>query len=142
MREHGFMNPDSGMGAVSDLQAGRESRTLITVPGSAQVSAVIGLLKMHGVSQLPVVDDEGGLLGIITETRLLERALEGSRAEVPVSDLVQADYCTVADDTEVTVLTDLFRRSKVAIVVHDHKPSDIITRIDLIDYMSRIAGRK
>jgi cystathionine beta-synthase len=142
MREHGFMDPDSGMGAVSDLQAGRESRTLITVPGNAQVSAVIGLLKMHGVSQLPVVDDEGGLLGIITETRLLERALEGSRAEVPVSDLVQADYCTVADDTEVTVLTDLFRRSKVAIVVHDHKPSDIITRIDLIDYMSRIAGRK
>ena len=102
---------------------------------------MIGLLKMHGVSQLPVVAADGGLLGIITETRLLERALEGSRAEVPVSDLVQADYCTVSHDTEVTVLTDLFRRSKVAIVVSEQKPTDIITRIDLIDYMSRMAGR-
>jgi len=141
MRENGFLDPETGLGTVADLRRMREDRTLITVAGDAQVSAVIGLLKMHGVSQLPVVAADGGLLGIITETRLLERALEGSRAEVPVSDLVQADYCTVSHDTEVTVLTDLFRRSKVAIVVSEQKPTDIITRIDLIDYMSRMAGR-
>jgi cystathionine beta-synthase len=141
MRENGFLDPEYGLGIVADLRRTREERTLITVAADAHVSAVIGLLKMHGVSQLPVVDADGGLLGIITETRLLERALEGSRAEVPVSDLVQADYCTVSHDTEVTVLTDLFRRSKVAIVVSDQKPTDIITRIDLIDYMSRMAGR-
>lgn len=141
MRENGFMDPDSGLGVVADLRRARETRTLVTVPGESQVSAVIGLLKMHGVSQLPVVDKDGGLLGIITETRLLERALEGSRADVPVADLVQAHYCTVGDETEITVLTDLFRRSKVAIVVSDHKPIDIITRIDLIDYISRTAGR-
>jgi cystathionine beta-synthase len=141
MRENGFMSPEAGLGTVADLRRAREERSLITVPGDAQVSAVIGLLKMHGVSQLPVVDGAGGLIGIITETRLLERALEGSRADVPVSDLVQAHYCTVGEDTEITVLTDLFRRSKVAIVVADQRPVDIITRIDLIDYISRTAGR-
>jgi cystathionine beta-synthase len=141
MRENGFMSPDSGLGVVADLRRARDERTLITVAGESQVSAVIGLLKMHGVSQLPVVQADGSLVGIITETRLLERALEGSRADVPVSDLVQANYCTVSEDTEITVLTDLFRRSKVAIVVSDHKPVDIITRIDLIDYISRTAGR-
>jgi len=141
MRENGFMNPDSGLGTVADLRRTREERTLVSVPGDSKVSAVIGLLKIHGVSQLPVIDSDGGLLGIITETRLLERALEGSRADVPVSDLVQAHYCTVDEDTEIRVLTDLFRRSKVAIVAADQKPIDIITRIDLIDYISRVTER-
>lgn len=140
MRENGFMDPDSGLGTVADLHRTREERDLVTVNGTSRVTEVIGLLKMHGVSQLPVVDGDDKLLGIITETHLLERALQGSRADVPVADLVEADYCTVTDDTEITVLTDLFRRAKVAIVVRDHKPVGIITRIDLIDYISRLAG--
>jgi len=140
MRENGFMDPDSGLGTVADLKRSREERELITVNGQARVTEVIGLLKMHGVSQLPVVDDDGQLLGIITETHLLERALQGSRYDVAVKDMVEAEYCTVTDETDITVLTDLFRRSKVAIVIEDHKPSDIITRIDLIDFISRVAG--
>lgn len=142
MREHGFLDPDSGLGTVADLNRAREDRDLVTVNGTSRVTEVIGLLKLHGLSQLPVIDDNGGLLGIITETHLLERALRGSRADVPVADLVEAEYSTVTDDTEITVLTDLFRRAKVAIVTFDHKPVGIITRIDLIDYMSRIAARR
>ena len=38
------------------------------------------------------------------------------------------------------VVTELFRRFKVAIVVDGPKPVDIITRIDLIDYISKVAG--
>jgi cystathionine beta-synthase len=142
MRENGFLDPDSGLGTVADLKRAREDRDLVTVNGSSRVTEVIGLLKMHGLSQLPVIDDNGSLLGIITETHLLARALRGSRADVPVADLVEAEYSTVTDDTEITVLTDLFRRAKVAIVTRDHKPVGIITRIDLIDYMSRIAARR
>jgi predicted transcriptional regulator len=55
-----------------------------------------------------------------------------------VADLVDASYCTVDSETEVAVLTELFRRFKVAIVLDDKKqPVDIITRIDLIDYISQ-----
>jgi cystathionine beta-synthase len=142
MRENGFMDPDSGLGTVADLNRTREDRSLVTVRGTSRVTEVIGLLKMHGLSQLPVVDEDDNLLGIITETHLLERALQGNRADVPVKDLVEAEYSTVTDDTEITVLTDLFRRSKVAIVIRDHKPVGIITRIDVIDYISRLAGRR
>jgi cystathionine beta-synthase len=141
MRENGLLETDSGLGTVDALRAAREERNLVTVDAEAQVTEVIGLLKVHGVSQLPVTGPDGQLIGIITEKALLERALEGDRSNVPVRSLVAANFCTVSGDTDISVLTDLFRRAKVAIVVADHKPVDIITRIDLIDFISRVASR-
>lgn len=143
MRENGFLEPDNaGFGTVADIVRSMGERHLITVPASSTVTEVIGRLKLHGISQVPVVDEGGKLLGIITETRLLERALRGGSSEVPVRELVEANYCTVDRNTEVSVVTELFRRSKVAFVVENQRPVDIITRIDLIDYISKVAGSR
>ena len=141
MEENGFLGDSTSMGTLSDLLVGRGKRNLITVPASSQVTEVVGLLKLHGVSQLPVVDGDQ-LLGIISEKQLLERALQGERANVTVGTLAQSNYCTVNAQTDISVLTDLFRRFKVAIVLNEGQPTDIITRIDLIDHISQRAGAK
>jgi cystathionine beta-synthase len=140
MRENGFLDPEMGLGSVGDLlaQAGRD-RELVSVTPEMRVTEVIGVLKVHGVSQVPVVENER-VLGIVTESRLLERALAGSRHDVPVRDLVESNYCTVDEKTEVAVLTELFKRSKVAILIEGGRPRDIITRIDLIDYLAQVTG--
>ncbi len=137
MRENGFLEDDGGLGNVGDLMDERGKRSLVAVKATARVSEVIGVLKMHGISQVPVVE-EGNLRGVVFDKRLLERALEGNRVDVPVADLVDASYCTVDRDTEISVLTELFRRFKVAVVLDDeNRPVDIITRIDLIDFISQ-----
>lgn len=141
MRENGFLEPELGLGSVRELldQKGR-GRDLVHVAPTLRVTEVIGVLKVHGVSQVPVLEN-GKVLGILTENRLLERALAGSRGDVEVRDLVDSAYFTVEETTEVGVLTELFKRAKVAIVItHDGKPFDIITRIDLIDYIARVTG--
>ncbi|MFZ5478205.1 MAG: cystathionine beta-synthase [Myxococcota bacterium] len=138
MRENGFLEPELGLGTVADMTEGRR-RELVTARPDQRVTEVIGLLKLHGISQVPVVED-GKVLGILTENRLLERALTGGRGDIVVRDLVEATWCTVDETTEVAVLTELFKRSKVALVVAGQKPVDIITRIDLIDYIARVTG--
>lgn len=139
MRENGFMEPDTTLGTVADILANRGERALVTVSASSTVPEVIGRLKLHGISQVPVMDNDR-LVGVISETRLLERALRGGSSESTVRELVEANYCTLDRQTVVPVVTELFRRFKVAIVVDGHKPVDIITRIDLIDYISKVAG--
>ena len=141
MEENGFLGDSMSMGTLKDLLSSRGSRTLITVPASSHVTEVVGLLKLHGVSQLPVMDGDQ-LLGIISEKQILERALQGERANATVGTLAQPNYCTVNAQTDISVLTDLFRRFKVAIVLDDGQPTDIITRIDLIDHISQRAGTK
>jgi len=141
MRENGFLNEDDRMGTVGDLMGGRGKRKLVSVLPNAKVSEVIGVLKLHGISQVPVVQGDT-LRGVVFEKRVLERALEGDRADVPVADLVDASYCTVDRETEVAVLTELFRRFKVAVVLDEkNKPVDIITRIDLIDFISQVGAK-
>ena len=141
MEENGFLDSDNPLGTLADLLAGRGDRALVTVPASSNVPEVIGLLKLHGVSQLPVMDGTQ-LMGIISEKMLLERALQGDRTSTTVGELAQSNYCTVDSDTSIAVLTDLFRRFKVAIVLKDGAPSDIITRIDLIDHISQISRKR
>ncbi len=142
MRENGFLEPELGLGTVRDLieHKGR-GRELVSVAPSHRVTEAIGVLKVHGVSQVPVIDSSGAVLGILTENRLLERALTGSRGDVEVRDLVQSNYSTVDETTDIGILTELFKRAKIALVINEGgRPTDIITRIDLIDYIARVTG--
>jgi cystathionine beta-synthase len=138
MRENGFMEPSTGLGLVSDLQKRRGvTRDLVSAGPDARVSEVVGLMKLHGVSQVPVLEN-GAVLGILTETHLLERALKGGGRDASVRELAQANYTTVGLDTDVSVLVELFKKAKVALVVDGQEVLDIITRIDLIDYISSV----
>ncbi len=140
MREHGYLDPDTRLGTVADLLEQMGEQALVSVKHDARVPEVIGILKLHGISQVPVVRD-GRLVGILTENRLLERALRGGSPDTEAATLVQSDYCTVDRDTELSLVLDLFGKAKVAVVLRDGTPTNIITRIDLIDFMSRNAGR-
>ncbi len=141
MRENGYLEPEMTMGSVKDLldRSGRD-RTLVTVTPDQKVSEVIGIMKLHGVSQVPVVEDRK-VLGMLHESRLLERALAGTRGDTAVRELIEMNYCTVDEHTDIPTLTELFKRAKVAIVIEDDgAPVNIITRIDLIDHIAALTA--
>ena len=147
MRENGFLEPEIGLGQVRDLVDNKGAvRELVAAAPGQRVAEVIGLMKLHGVSQVPVLDD-GKVVGVLHESRLLERALDtagSKRGSGDVRELCEANFCTVDADTDVGVLTELFKRAKVAFLIDEKgRPIDIITRIDLIDYISNVtsAGR-
>jgi cystathionine beta-synthase len=139
MEENGFLDAQSSFGLVRELMKHRgRVGELLTVSPEAKVSEVVGIMKLHGISQMPVIED-GRLLGILTETAMLQQALRGGRRDKRVREMVEANYTTVDMTTEVHVLVELFKRAKVAFVIEDHKVTDIITRIDLIDYIGFVA---
>ena len=142
MREHGFLEAEMSLGRVRELVENKgAARDLIVASPRQRVAEVIGLMKIHGVSQVPVVHD-GKVVGVLHESRLLERALDtavSQRGSGDVGELAEANFCTVDADTDVGVLTELFKRAKVAFLIGpDGRPLDIITRIDLIDYISNV----
>ena len=142
MRENGFLEAEMSLGRVRDLiQNKGPARDLIAATPRQRVAEVIGLMKIHGVSQVPVVQD-GKVVGVLHESRLLERALDtavSQRGSGDVGALAESNFCTVDADTDVAVLTELFKRAKVAFLIGpDGGALDIITRIDLIDYISNV----
>jgi cystathionine beta-synthase len=135
MEENGFMDSPMDMGTVSDILKQKPKRALLSMSSDMKVSDAIEMLKKHGISQAPVMKD-GALLGVLTERQLLDRVLKGRMDDV-VEDWVDLNFCVVHEHTEITVLNELFRRFEVALVYSGRtEPKEIITRIDLVDYIS------
>ncbi len=133
MRENGFLES----GSVSELLATR-SRGLVTASCNDTVGGVIGRMKGDGISQMPVVDDDGKLTGLISEVDLLNYMISGSGAmDHPICDIISRNVATVRADTPLDTLSEIAGKGAVAVVVDDdERPTGIITKIDMIDYLA------
>ena len=135
MRENSFLEVESQLGTVGDLVKSRNLQLVTAAPGDS-VSAVIGLMKKHGISQVPVLE-KGKLLGIIEEASLLKAMLEDpATVDHPVADMVAHHYSLVDTARPVSELASICARGHVALVQDEGEITAIVTNIDLIDYLS------
>ncbi len=138
MSENGFLEDQVTLGTVADL-VGPSPRAPITVPDTTVATEAIGLLKSHGISQLPVLRD-GKVLGVLSEATLLEAALRQGPRTSRAGDLATHDFCVVDRDTEVRVLSDLMRNVRAALVMEGDELISVLTHIDIIDHVARRAS--
>jgi cystathionine beta-synthase len=136
MEENGYTDPPVSLGTVAEILLPLGDREIITVNGDVRLAEAIGLLRLHGISALPVMRGDQ-VVGVIHENRLLEAALANNRAELLCGDLADASYCTVGVDTEVAVLSDLMRSVRLALVLDEGKLISVLSRIDIIDHVAR-----
>ena len=137
MEEKGYLEPEPTLGVIADVLDANGPRDIITATSSTGLIEAIGLMKTHGISQLPVVQGDE-IVGVIHEAKLLEAALKNGPKSATVGQLADNDYCTLSRDTEVTVASDLLRQCRIGLVLEDKKLVDVITRIDLIDHVARV----
>ncbi len=139
MRENGYMGPEPGMGRVSDLLAARDKHDVVTIQCKDSIKDAIGLMKKHGISQVPVLDG-AKIRGIVAERDLLGYLAAGeAKLEAEVNDLVETNFASVDFDTPVATVSGLFsNRAHVVLVMREQQIVGIITQIDLIEFL---AGR-
>jgi cystathionine beta-synthase len=138
MRENGFFDSDQH-GTVGEVLKARHSGKLITGYPEDRMNTVVGWMKQHDISQVPVVEKTGRLIGIVTEMDLLDHLLHANHIHDPeetIAPLVNPSVVSVAADTSVEVVLDTFERGKVVIVTQNDLPVGILTKIDLIDYLT------
>ncbi len=141
MRDNGF--PVAGPGGslatatVGDVLAGRRG-AVITARRTDKVEVVVRQLKQHDVSQMPVVDEAGRVIGMIHEYDLLNFLVEGKhRLSEIVEPLVQPLQGTVGLDTPIARLREIFNDDNVAVVREGERVTGILTKIDLIDFLGQ-----
>lgn len=139
MEEKGYLDPTPTLGTVADVLDAGGPREIITATPNTGLIEAIGLMKTHGISQLPVIQGDS-VVGVIHEAKLLEAALRNGPKSANVDQLADNDYCTLSRDTEVTVASDLLRRCRIGLVMDGKKLVDVITRIDLIDHVARVGA--
>ena len=80
----------------------------------------------------------GRLSGIITESDVLTFLVEGKDIETPLAEVMVRRVSTVRHHDDASVLPQMFERGEVAIVVdEDRKIEAVLTKLDLIEFMSK-----
>jgi cystathionine beta-synthase len=135
MRENGFLGTE---GTVRELMDIKGSRPLVTARPDDSVRLVVQTMKQHGISQLPVVGDNDRLYGIVAEVDVLRHLVSGEgHLDGTIEHLVESDYASVTPDTRVDLLQGVLADAKIALVTEERKLVGLVSKIDLIDYLSR-----
>ncbi|HLF28504.1 MAG TPA: cystathionine beta-synthase [Anaerolineae bacterium] len=136
MRENGFLEGPWGAATATDLLSAKRRREVIAVSPTDKVREVITRMQAYDVSQLPVLS-AGQLIGLVTETNLLNHLMTGgAAADDAIAPIVQRQVTTVSGNTSLESVTNLFVDGSAVVVLDGEQVVGIITKIDLIDYLA------
>jgi CBS domain-containing protein len=138
------------------------TRKVVTVEAGTSVAAAIGLMLDNHVSGLPVVNDAGKVIGILTEGDLLRRSETGTERQRPrwleilmgpgrmaseyvrthgrkVEDIMTRDLVSVGEYTPLDEVVQLMERHRIkrVPVLDGDALIGIISRADLLRALAR-----
>jgi CBS domain-containing protein len=141
-------------------------RKVVTVRPDTDVADATKLLAEHDVSALPVLDQDGNLIGVLSEADLIHRAEIGTEKRRPwwleavtgastlaeefakshgkkVGEVMTTGVISVTEETPLSEIAALFERKRIkrVPVVKDGKLVGIVSRANLIKALASVVGR-
>ena len=115
------------------LVRNRMSRPAITVRQDADFQKALALMQEKKLRRLPVVDDDGRLVGIVVERDLLVAAMRYLQSRVEIGDVMTRNVVSVGPDTDLNDVARTMLERKIGglPVVEDGRLVGIITESDI-----------
>lgn len=138
MRENGFMQTEFGEMTLADLLLAKPSKVLHTAALGDPMRKVMALLRQHAISQVPVVGADGMLAGLLDEVDMLNHMLDhhNHSHDEPIDSLVQNARAVYPPETTLDEAMSSLTDGYAVIVVEGGKPTGILTKIDVLDYVA------
>ncbi len=120
------------------------STDLFTVRPDDLVDLAASVMDWRHVRHVPVEDDDGRLVGLVTHRTVLHLLSRGvpsrDQSRLTVREIMKADPLTVSSNTWTLEAMEIMRREKVGClpVVDDGKLVGIVTSYDFLDASARI----
>ena len=137
------------------LVANRMSRPVITVRPDLPVQEALELMRKEHVRRFPVVDAGGELVGIVSETDLLNASPSDATSlnvweinylmsKITVARVMSKDVITVSEDTPIEMAARLMADRKIGglPVLRDGQVVGIITETDLFRIFTELLGAR
>jgi cystathionine beta-synthase len=136
MRENQML--DSARVTLIEVLGRKESETppvVGTAPG-ATVRQALGLMSLHDVSQLPVMEDQN-CVGSVSDWSLSQKSLENPKIlDSTISEVMDSPFPMISGDQPVDSVVKLLSKSNPAVLVRSNGTiRGIVTRSDMLHYM-------
>jgi len=107
------------------------TRDLMSARPSETIADIVALMSRRSISQIPVMEGNK-VVGLVSESGLLEARMKKSLAELKVRDVMSEAPPIVAPNTPVSAVMGLMRYFPAVLVTKDGTIAGIITKSDLI----------
>lgn len=121
---------------------------LFTVRSEDIVDLAASLMEWEGLRHIPVEDDDGRLVGLVTNHDLLRlvgrRFDRGTMAQVPIADIMRRDPIVAGPDTSTREAVELMRKHRIGClpVVREGKLLGLVTDRHIVEIASRLLGAR
>jgi cystathionine beta-synthase len=149
MADYGFLVTETAEPTAADVlaakQGGRLPQFVHTHPAET-VATAIEILREYDVSQIPVIKEEppvmvAEVVGSIVERDLLDALVAGrARPQDPVGGLMSQPLPMVGSGEPVSSVVAALEKGGAALVLMDGKPAGMITRQDMLTFLSEARG--
>ncbi|MEZ0610563.1 cystathionine beta-synthase [Fibrella sp. WM1] len=139
MKDHGFLESRQFATARDIVRSKNGRSSLTTVEQQMPVSKAIQLLNQQGISQMPVTDTSGHIVGSLTDSSILTRLIDDPTIkDQAVETVMDKPFKFVGLDNTLDVLSSLIDRDNKALLVRDEQDHiHVITQADLLAAVSR-----
>jgi cystathionine beta-synthase len=137
MRENQLLEPDRvTLGDLLHHKGDGAPGTLVSAAPGQLVRQALGLMRLHDVSQLPVLEN-GESVGSVTEYALTQRGLESSRfLDAVVGEVMDEPFPVVEAAQHVESVQKLLSKATPAVLVRESGAiNGIVTRSDMLAYL-------
>lgn len=140
MRENGFLEAAWSDVALHEVIAQKTFRELITAKLDDRLTDVIALMKEHDISQVPALNPDGSMAGLVTEVDLLKHMLDRGTSQPgdeTIRDIVQPAEAVYPEDALLEEVLPVVVDGYVVLVTDGKRPTGILTKIDVLDYIAQ-----
>jgi cystathionine beta-synthase len=136
LMDQGFLQREQH-GDLRDLISRRyDERAVVTIAPEDRLMTAYARMKLYDISQLPVLDGDGRVVGILDEWDVLTAVQDKPDAFRDAVHTAMADRVeTVGLRTSLQDLMKLFNQGRVAVVVEGGQFHGLITRMDVLNHL-------
>jgi cystathionine beta-synthase len=140
MRGFGFLTAEFGDISLGDLLIAKPNKALHAAALGDSIRKVVGVMHQNAISQMPVVGEDGSLVGLIEEVDLLNHMLEKHvhSHEETINSMVQDAGAVFPVETTIEETMPSLTAGYALIVVKNSRPIGSLTKIDVLD---SVAGK-
>ena len=111
---------------------------LLSIPLATSVQDAVSLMREHAISQIPIIESDS-VVGSISEARILDTLIADPAARnKPVAEYMEEPFPVLPKEASINMVAEHMKQNTTAVLVQLENGFDIITKSDLILFLTRL----
>ena len=139
MRENQYFEQTLNIRAIEVVESKkRRAEGLLSIPLATSVQDAVSLMREHAISQIPIIESDS-VVGSISEARILDTLIDDPAAgNKPVAEYMEEPFPVLPEAATINMVAEHMKQNTTAVLVQLGSGYDIITKSDLILFLTRL----